>query len=34
MELKAEGNALFLDGDFRGASDAFRRAIESADQVK
>lgn len=34
MELKARGNALFRDGDFRGAANEFRRAIEEgADQV-
>lgn len=33
MDLKAKGNALFRDGDVRGAANAFRRAIEGADQV-
>lgn len=31
--MKAKGNALFRDGDFRGAADAFRRAIEPVDKV-
>lgn len=33
MDMKARGNALFRDGDFRGAADAFQCAIEAADQV-
>ncbi len=34
MDIKARGNALFRDGDFRSAANEFRRALETADQVK
>jgi len=34
MDMKARGNALFRDGDFQGAADEFRRALETAHQVK
>ncbi|CAM9297584.1 unnamed protein product, partial [Scytosiphon promiscuus] len=33
MELKETGNALFRTGDFRGAADAFQRALEAAKQM-
>lgn len=34
MELKERGNALFREGDFEGAADAFQRAVEAVQQVR
>lgn len=31
MDIKARGNALFRDGDFRGAAKEFQRALETAE---
>ncbi|CAM9506207.1 unnamed protein product, partial [Hapterophycus canaliculatus] len=33
MEIKQKGNALFREGDFKGAADAFQRALKAAQQM-